>query len=169
MPRSHRCRLTAHGVSVDIQRSDQTLLIKIPATNRFQLVLLIPLAFILSILGPVLATLLGYILAVPTIRFFAAVLLVIVAGATYWELLPTFIRFERDTFSIYKSLANTSFELGRGSIQHIENVFQETPFLFTNLLRILLLSWVSARFSTLKIYFTRLKHLVMVQVTLNDE
>lgn len=110
------------GSRLQVQESANELLITVPGESLWTLLTLIPIGFVLVLmaevyLGNLIIAFGGWPLAI------AVAVVALIGWTTYWALLPTFVVFKKDKFSIYKlpfGLMNSSVD---GSTAEIQNVF----------------------------------------------
>lgn len=113
-----------NGAYITVEQSPEHLLITIPGPSLWQLLLLIPIAIALTILGVMFAPALTYLMAYHPVIPFAILLSVLLAAIVYWEFLPTFAEFNRQEYCIYKRPLGRLISIDVGQTHLIGDVFQ---------------------------------------------
>lgn len=111
------------NTQIELQQSTHSLLIAIPGTTAWSLLLLIPISIALVVVGRMLLPILTFLSPGPIAFLFFSVIVLGIVWTTYWELLPTCIQFDRDQFLIYKSPFGVAMSMSSGSTTAIQNVF----------------------------------------------
>jgi serine/threonine protein kinase len=112
------------GADITVQQSPEHLLITIPGTNRRQLLMLVPIAIALMVVGRIFSPVLPALIAMPAVVFFALLIVLLICAMVYWEFLPTFVEFDRQNFSIYKCPFGRLISIDTAPTHAIEDIFQ---------------------------------------------
>jgi serine/threonine protein kinase len=109
---------------IRLQQTAEDLIIRVPGANPWHLLYLIPAVIGLAIVGyPWLSVISSMSWPLGHILLFGLPIVLLIAGATYWEFLPTFVQFTRAEFSIYKCPFGFPLVMFQGSNSEIHNVF----------------------------------------------
>ncbi|MBD1920319.1 serine/threonine protein kinase [Microcoleus sp. FACHB-831] len=94
----------AYNSAIELHQTADELLITIPGTSLWTLLMLIPIAIALIVLGQMVmpAIVLMTIESAYILFFLVLVIVLAISAAVYWELLPTFVKLDRAEFSLYK-------------------------------------------------------------------
>jgi serine/threonine protein kinase len=110
------------GSRLQAQETADELLITVPGESLWTLLTLIPIGFVLVLMGELYLVDLTIVMGGWPLAIAAAVV-ALIAWTTYQALLPTFVVFRKDKFSVYKlpfGLMSSSVD---GSTAEIQNVF----------------------------------------------
>jgi serine/threonine protein kinase len=109
---------------IEVQQTADQLLIKIPGANVGQLFLLVPIAIILLLVfGQIFFALILTVTNIPLVLLFGLLITALIAGSTYWEILPTYVELQRSRFCIYKLPFGSPVVTVNGVTGNIQDVF----------------------------------------------
>jgi serine/threonine protein kinase len=111
------------GTGVELHQDNESLLIKVSNFRPWDWLLVILLAIVALFVLPAIPLVTAVLSFRADFWIFALLISFLIGLFTYWGVLPTFVQFTQDSFSIYKLPFGVSISIVRGSIGEIHDVF----------------------------------------------